>query len=175
MNFDVLAVGTPAPDFELTDLAGRLWKLGQARGAVLVLNFWSAECPWAGRGDDLLTGLSAKWGDDVLVWWIASNANETVDLLSEVSATRGIGPVLLDPDQAVADAYGAVTTPHLYILDGEGVLRYRGAPDDVSWAQKQASRDYLTPAVAAARQGRSPDPASTPAFGCSLVRFKPEA
>jgi peroxiredoxin len=171
MSLNDLAVGETAPDFELKALNGRTHRLSNASGSVVVLNFWSVECPWAERGDELLLSLLEDWGSEVLVWWIDSNVNETPDRMRAEAEARGVGPVLIDPDHAVADQYGAATTPHVYVIDGDGILRYRGAPDDVNWAQKEPKTDYLGPAVAAAREGRSPDPASTPAFGCSLVRF----
>lgn len=170
-----LTVGQPAPDFELKDLNGGIYRLSNVRGSVVVLNFWSAECPWAERGDELLLSSLEAWGSDVRVWWIGSNANETPDQMRTVAKERGIGPVLIDPEHAVADAYGAASTPHVYVIDADWILRYRGAPDDVNWAQKEPKTDYLGPAVAAARQKRSPDPATTPAFGCSLVRFNTQS
>ncbi len=170
-----LTIGTPAPDFELQDLDGRTHRLSERRGSVVILNFWSAECPWAERGDRLLAACREEWGAEIHVWWIDANANETPELMRSVADARRIGPVLIDPAHTVADLYGAATTPHFYVVDGGGVLRYRGAPDDVHWAQKQRSKDYLGPAVTAALAERTPDPSSTPAFGCSLVRFPPES
>jgi peroxiredoxin len=172
LSLTELNVGSHAPDFELNDLAGRPHRLSRLSGSVVVLNFWSAECPWAERGDRLLAGASPGWGPGVVVWRVASNANETPEQLQAAADGRGLEPVLLDLDQAVADLYGAATTPHLYVIDSEGVLRYRGAPDDVNWERKHPTRDYVDAAVRAALEGRSPDPATTPAFGCSLVRFK---
>jgi peroxiredoxin len=166
-----LPVGGAAPDFELRDLAGTLHRLADARGSVVVLNFWSAECPWSERTDGLLASGMGSWGPQVVVWWLASNANETPEQMRTVAEARGLRPVLLDSDHAVADRYGAATTPHLFVVDAAGVLRYRGAPDDITWRQTEATEDYIDAAVAAALGGRSPDPASTPAYGCSLVRF----
>jgi hypothetical protein len=71
----------------------------------------------------------------------------------------------------VADRYGAQTTPHLFVVDEAGVLRYAGAPDDVGFRQRVPSRDYLADAVGALLEGRAPEPASTAAFGCALVRM----
>jgi hypothetical protein len=78
--------------------------------------------------------------------------------------------VLLDEDHAVADLYGAATTPHFFVVDAEGVLRYAGALDDVTFRQKTPTRQFLAEAVAALLEGRLPDPAQTPGYGCAIVR-----
>jgi peroxiredoxin len=170
-----LNVGMPAPRFELLDLGGKTHSLGDARGRVVVLNFWSAECPWAERADGLLEQSIPGWGPAVEVWWIASNANETQDQLREAAEARGAAPVLLDPDHQVADLYGAATTPHLFVVDADGVLRYRGAPDDVNWARKEATQNYIDDAVVAALQGEMPALPTTSGYGCSIVRFNPDS
>ena len=165
------SIGAPAPDFELDDLEGRRHRLSEARGRVLILNFWSAECPWSERADEILVPLVSKSGDSVILWPIASNATETVGQIKTEADERGLGLILLDPDHAVADLYGALTTPHLFVIDSAGVLRFKGAPDDVNWQVAEPTRSYLLPAVEAAKQGQSPDPAETPAHGCTIIRF----
>jgi len=74
----------------------------------------------------------------------------------------------------VADAYGAQTTPHAFLIGSDGRLLYQGAVDDRSFRQRQATTNYLDAAVSALLAGRSPDPASTPAYGCTLVRYMAE-
>lgn len=162
--------GQAAPDFELVDLDGASHRRAAVDDRLLVLNFWSASCPHSARTDELIRQLQPGWADRVAVWWIASNANETAAELQRAAAERGVGPVLLDSDQAVADAYGAVATPHLFVMDLEGLVRYEGAPDNVSLRVRQPSVNYLQQAVAALLAGRQPDPAQTQAFGCALVR-----
>ncbi len=165
--------GQPAPDFTLPDLKGNPHSLSAYRGRVVVVNFWSAECPWAKRADEALTGYRSTWGDDVILLSVASNANEPPELLARVSAERGLPVVLQDASQRVADLYGAETTPHLYVIDREGILRYQGALDDVTFRRREATRAYLEKAVATVLGGRLPDPEQTLPYGCSLVRFSP--
>jgi len=69
----------------------------------------------------------------------------------------------------VAGLYGAVTTPHVFVIGADGVLRYTGAPDDVGFRMRTPTRAYLAQAVEALLDGREPDPAETPPFGCALV------
>lgn len=166
----VAEVGAPAPDFRLQDLNGETYRLQDAGGSLLVLNFWSMECPWAEKGDKALAAMDVDWGRDALLWRIASNSDESVEQLREVAQARGLGPVLRDGDHAVADEYGAVTTPHVYVIDRDGVLRYKGALNDADFKEPEPERNYLADALAAVERGESPDPPETKGRGCTIVR-----
>lgn len=162
--------GQPAPQFSLLDLNGTLHHLEDLRGRVAVLNFWSAECPWSERADQELENYRSVWGNEVSVWRLASNLNESIELLRRVATERGFPLVLHDQDSRVADLYCAQTTPHLFVLDREGVLRYQGALNDITFRQRTATRFYLRQAVEAVLAGQQPDPALTPPYGCTIVR-----
>ncbi len=135
-----------------------------------MINFWSAECPQSARADRELQAYMQDWGERVVWLSIAANANEPPDLLRQVAAERGLPILLLDADQRVADLFGAETTPHLFVIDGEGILRYRGALDDVTFRQRTPTRLYLRLAVEALLAGERPDPDQTPVSGCTIVR-----
>ena len=81
--------------------------------------------------------------------------------------------VLIDPDHQIADMFGAVTTPHCFVIDEVGNLRYRGALDDVTFRQREATRFFLNDAVLAILSGGLVDPAETPGYGCTIVRIDP--
>jgi len=166
----LIQINQPAPDFELPDLKGVPHRLGGTQGRVLVLNFWSAECPWAKRGDEILAEMTPAWGDRVDLWSIASNANETDEQLALAAAVREPGLVLRDAAHVVADLYGAVTTPHFFVIDENGVLRYRGAPDDTSFRQSEPTVHYLKDAMEALLSGREPNPTETAGYGCTIIR-----
>ena len=143
-------VGSRAPGFRLCDLNGVEHSLDSARGSVQVLIFWSAECPHVRRLDEALGQSPAFAAPGVAVWRIASNANESPQTLRRAAEAVSVSPVLLDLDGQVADAYQAQVTPHVFVLDREGVVRYTGAPDDVTFRQRTPTRSYLTEAVASA-------------------------
>jgi len=168
----VARLNEPAPRFELADLSGRVHDPNQARGQILVLNFWSAECPWSARADEQLAVLRPAWGEAVQLWPIASNVNESAEAMRAAAEERGLACVLRDADHAVADLYGAQTTPHFYVIDREGVLRYAGALDDITFRKREAEGHYLADAVRALLDGRQPDPQETPGYGCTIVRHK---
>jgi hypothetical protein len=77
---------------------------------------------------------------------------------------------LLDADGRVADLYSAITTPHVFILDREGILRYQGAVDNITFRKREATHFFLQEAVEALLAERLPEPAETPAYGCAIVR-----
>ena len=160
-----------APLFSLPALDGTPYRLQDWRGKVVILDFWSAECPWSERCDQELLSYLPAWGEAVRLVTIASNANEADDLLARAAALRGLPLVLRDAQQKVADLYQAQTTPHLFVVDGQGVLRYQGALDDVTFRKRTPTQPYLRQAVEAVLAGNAPDPAHTPPYGCTIVRF----
>lgn len=160
----------PAPEFELRDLRGNIHRLSDYLGRIIILNFWSAECPHSERTDRLMMELLAQWGEEVIVLPIASNRNESVQMVEEAAKTRRIETVLMDANQAVANLYQAISTPHVFVIDPRGILRYRGAVDDVKFRQPRATRFYLKEVMEALLEARKPGLEETPAYGCAIVR-----
>jgi peroxiredoxin len=165
-----MRVNEPAPDFSLPDLDGRVQRLGDYRGKIVIVNFWSCECPHSERSDRTIMARVVRWRADVVMLAIAANRNESAEAVSLAVRARRLPVVLIDADQAVADAYQAQTTPHVFVVDREGVLRYRGAVDDVTFRQRSPTRHFLDEAVEALLAGRLPALAETPAYGCTIVR-----
>ncbi|MFQ5943812.1 MAG: redoxin domain-containing protein [Anaerolineales bacterium] len=166
----IARTGALAPEFELKELNGQGHSLRDWRGSIVVLNFWSAECTHSERADMVLEELAQEWGDEVALWCIASNENENDELVKSVAKNNKVKRLLRDRNQEVADTYGAVATPHIFVIDKEGVLRYSGGLDDVSLRQRTPTMNYTKEAVAAVLAGRHPDPSETPPFGCAIIR-----
>lgn len=166
-----LELNEPAPEFTLPDLDGRIHMLSDYRGRIVIVNFWSAECPHSERFDTDITACLAGWSSDVALLSIASNANEPDGMLAAVARQRKIPVVLRDAGQMVAGRYGAQTTPHAFLIDRLGILRYRGAVDDVSFRQREPTRFYLQEAVEALLAGRTPEITEIQPFGCTIVRY----
>jgi peroxiredoxin len=167
----LIEIKQPVADFTLPDLEGNPHALRDYRGRVVILNFWSAECPWVERADRELMDYLSRWGERVALLPIASNANESRELLARVAAERGLPLVLHDAEQKVAELFQVEVTPCFFVIDGEGVLRYRGAFDDVTFRQRTPTRKHLFEAVEAVLAGKSPEPAETPPYGCARVRY----
>lgn len=167
----LIKIGKPTPDFTLQDLEGSWHTLKQHSGKVLILNFWSAECPWVERTDAELLEALHGWGEQVELICIASNQNEPLELLQKVSQQRGIPLVLQDKGAETAQLYRVQITPQLFVLDEERRLRYKGAFDNVTFRQRKATRHYLPEAVEALLQGKEPNPATTTPYGCAIVLY----
>ena len=159
-----------APDFELRGLDGSLHRLSGYRGRIVIVNFWSADCPHVVRADASMLAALTHWGAEVVLLTIASNANESLSALEQASRNRGLPTVLVDAGHIVADAYAAQVTPEVFVADRAGVIRYRGAVDDTSFRQRVPTRSYLEEAVELLLAGGLPKVAKVPAFGCSIIR-----
>ena len=159
-----------APDFELPDLQGIPYTLSDFRGKIVIVNFWSAECPHSERTDRYLLPLLENWDGEVVLLPIASNRNESVQMVAQAAEARGVPQVLIDSEHIVADLYGALTTPHVFVLDREGILRYRGAVDDITFRHREATQFFLQDAVQALLDRQLPPLREAPAYGCTIVR-----
>jgi peroxiredoxin len=169
-----MRIDDPSPGFELPDLDGAMHRLEDYSGQIVVLDFWSADCPHVERTDGLIAEWQAKWGEAVTVLPIASNANETIQSMSECAAQRNLPVVLVDKGHQVADVYAAQYTPEVFVIDEGGRLRYRGAVDDTSFAQRTPTRFFLEVAVRSLLAGEAMKVRETRAFGCTLIRERLE-
>jgi len=159
-----------APEFELRDLQGQPHKLSDYRGKIVIINFWSAECPHSERTDQYIVSLLEKWKGEAELLSIASNRNESLQLVEEAARARCIPKLLVDAEHVVADLYEAVTTPHAFVIDRDGLLRYQGAVDNITFRTREATHFFIQEAVEALLEGRLPELGETPAYGCTIVR-----
>jgi len=165
-----LQINQPVPDFELPDLNGKSRRLSDHRGRIVIVNFWSCECPHSARTDKAILAMFAQWRDEVSLLTIASNRNESLSALEEAAESRRLPQVLQDADCRVADLFDAQTTPHIFVMDREGILRYRGSVDDVTFRQRAPMRFFLDEAVESLLAGHFPTLTESPAYGCAIVR-----
>jgi peroxiredoxin len=165
-----MQINQPIPDFELPDLDGNLRRLSDYRGKIVIVNFWSCECPHSERTDKAIMAMFVQWRDDVEILSIAANRSENVEALKIAADARRLPTVLHDADCSVADLFEAQTTPHVFVIDREGILRYRGSVDDVTFRKKTPSRFFLDEAVESLLEGHLPKLTESPAYGCTIVR-----
>lgn len=165
-----MEINQPVPDFELPDLNGNLHRLSNLRGRIVIVNFWSCECPHSERTDKAILAMHVQWQDDVSMLSIAANRNESAGALKQTAESRRLPEVLHDADCRVADLFEAQTTPHVFVIDREGILRYRGSVDDVTFRQRKPTRFFLDETVESLIEGRLPALTETPAYGCAIVR-----
>lgn len=160
----------PAPDFELPDLSGGIHRLSDHRGRIIILNFWSCECPHSERTDKAIPSMLNSRQGEIVLLTIAANRNESAEDIKAAAKTRRLSTVLLDPECRAADLYEAQTTPHVFVVDRKGILRYRGAVDNVTFRSRVPSRSFLDEALNALLHGTLPPIAESPAYGCAIVR-----
>src|SRR5574341_1179815 len=159
-----LKSGMRAPTFTLKDaLSNAEVSLAALRGQIVVINFWSAECPWSRRYDQYFIERARTWGEaGIRLLFINSNHDEAIYEMQDLAEELGIEtPILCDQGNRIADAYGAVTTPHIFAIDKNGLIVYQGAIDDQSFRQQEPTVNYLDAALDALRRGETPDPADT--------------
>jgi peroxiredoxin len=123
-TFNVLKVGTEAPDFSLTDTNGKQWTLSKLRGKAVLVNFWATWCPPCRQempSIGHLHELMAKNKDFQIVTILFRDRPEAAKAYFK-SHDFGM-PILLDPGTTVARTYGLTGVPETYIVDKKGILR----------------------------------------------------
>ncbi len=171
------AIAEPAPTFALPDTGGTTHEPGGAPATVVV--FTCNHCPYALAWHDRIMAVARDYAARG-VRMLAINPNDAEryprDSLDAMRARVQSSefdsvPYLRDESQDVARAYNAKTTPDVFVLDSNGILRYRGSPD-ADYEDPAQNASYLRDAVDAVLDGRDPDPAETTPVGCS-IKWKP--
>jgi peroxiredoxin len=164
-------VGTLAPDFSLPDEQGTPHKLSDYRGKLVVLEWTNPDCPYVRRHyrADTMEKLSREFDSDVV--WLAVNSTKSNTPGDSQAWKQEQGfeyATLQDPAGDVGRLYGARTTPNMYVIDPDGLLRYSGAIDDDPRGRADEPRNYVAGAVEALLGDAAPDPSQTRPYGCSV-------
>ncbi|MBJ6760495.1 thioredoxin family protein [Myxococcaceae bacterium JPH2] len=172
---DTAEVGKPAPAFTLKDESGKEHSLAEYKGKVVVLEWTNPECPFVKRHYEAKTMQDTVKGfDSKKVVWLAvdSTSTHTPQVASEWKKKEALSyPVLLDTAGTVGKSYGAKTTPHMYVIDAQGVVRYAGAIDDDPRGKNATKTNYVKSAVDALLGGKPVAAPTSEPYGCS-VKYK---
>ena len=169
-------VGDPAPAFTLTDTAGDEVSLSDYLGKVVVLEWLNPDCPFVQRHykAGTMKNLAAKYGAQGVVW-LTINSTKYMDGAANAkfrAANDLPYPILVDQAGQVGHLYGAMTTPHMYVVDGGGRLVYMGAIDDDPRGNKDGPvTNYVAAALDEVVAGKAVTTAETKPYGCS-VKYK---
>jgi peroxiredoxin len=173
-------IGKAAPDFTVTDWDGNQHALSDFRGKTVILEWTNHECPfvvkhYTGNMQDQQRAAA----DDGIVWLTINSSN--VGKQGHVSPEKAKSIMgkhdaaqtayVFDTDGTVGRAYGALVTPHMYVIDGDGVLRYNGAIDSISSSRPadiDKATQYVREGLAMLADGRDPDPTVTQPYGCTI-------
>ncbi len=173
--------GAAAPDFALTDTAGKQVKLADYKGKFVVLEWTNPDCPFvqAQYNADAMQALQKEWGAKDVVWL---SINSTSQNHSEYKSPAQMNAwmkekqaapkaVLLDGTSVAGRAYSAKTTPHMFVVDPAGKIVYAGAIDDKRSAResdRKTANNYVRAALTEATAGKPVTVASTSPYGCSV-------
>ena len=167
-------VGEAAPEFALLDYAGKKVSLSQYKDKVVVLEWISPECPWSRKVAPLTEALYKKYAAHGVVWLGIDSTNwrKPEEVAKYVQEAKTPYPILLDNDGRVGRAYGAKTTPHVFVI-ARGKLVYSGALHNDQQGQKKPEdvRQYLDEALAAVLADKPVPLAETTPWGCG-VKYK---
>ena len=174
-------VGQPAPDFSLPDTGGKAVRLADFRGRFVVLEWTNPGCPFVRKHyESGNMGATQKLARDQGVAWLAINSTETASgdylepprLADWLKQHQGVSTaVLMDPEGTTGRAYDAKTTPHLYIVDPQGMLVYAGGIDSIASARVsdiEKATNHVKAALADIAAKRPIAQAVTKPYGCTI-------
>jgi peroxiredoxin len=174
-------VGKPAPAFDGTDTTGKTWALDDLKGTPVILEWTNHDCPYVVKhyGAGNMQALQREAAEAGYVWLsVISSApgkqgHVSADQADELTASRNAAPtaVLLDVDGTIGKAYGARTTPHMFIIDETGTLVFMGGIDDKPTTNPGDIEDadnYVRMAMADRAAGNPVQQAVTRPYGCSV-------
>jgi peroxiredoxin len=173
-------IGDKAPDFTLTGIDGKQVSLKDYAGKIVVLEWVNPGCPVCkgAHTDGRIPGM-VKELKELGAVHLAINSTATTTAEENAEALKKYGieyPVLLDNDGKVGHAYGAKTTPHMYVIDTEGVLRFNGGLDNGGPQGKAKEGEtlvnYAVQAVTQIKAGETVSPTESKPYGCSVKYAK---
>lgn len=173
--------GEPAPSFEAMSADGSERSLSDYAGKIVVLEWTNHDCPYVRKHYDTgnMQALQERAAADGVVWLtvISSAPGEQGHVdgaqAKRIAAEAGASPseILLDPEGTMGRAYGAKTTPHMYVIDRDGRLVYMGGIDDRPTTRKadvEGGENHVAAALDDLAAGRPVETTASRPYGCSI-------
>ena len=179
-------VGQPAPDFTLTDTAGKAVKLADFKGKPVVLEWTNPGCPFVRKHyNGNMQGLQKEFIGKGVVWLAINSTSDTSSdhmsppQLGRWKAEKGAAAtaILMDEDGKVGQAYAARVTPHMYIVNAQGMLVYAGGIDSIPSTREAdiaKATNYVRQGLTELLAGRPISMPTSQPYGCS-VKYKSAA
>jgi peroxiredoxin len=175
-------VGKPAPDFKALAADGSTVELSALRGKTVVLEWTNHDCPFVVKHyrTGNMQATQAKAAEHGALWFQVissepgSQGHVSGERAQQLNAERDVTSVtntLIDEDGKVGRAYGAQVTPHMYVIDAEGVLQYMGGIDSIATARDadiDKATNYVVEALDAVKAGQGAPNPVTRAYGCTI-------
>jgi len=175
------AIGDPAPAFTLKSIDGQTHSLADDKGKIIVLEWTNPGCPVVQRHyrDGLMPAAQKAAREKGVVWLAVNSTNPGHSNYREPDALQKIYSdwmaaytlQLMDADGATGKAYGAKTTPHIFVIDAQGRIAYNGAIDNDTSGDKADRTNYALAAIDALLAGKPVAVMTTQPYGCS-VKYK---
>ncbi len=171
-----LDIGSPVPDFKLPGVDGKTYSPSSFKDAKLLVVFFSCNhCPFVVGSEERMKALYRDFSPKGVAF-IAINSNETEnhpqdsfeDMVKRAKERALPFPYVRDESQDVAQAYGALRTPHFYVFDKERKLRYTGRMDDNPREPGKETTHELRDAIEALLAGKRPSVEKTNPIGCNV-------
>ena len=171
--------GRRAPSFELNSFDGKSVSLSDYRGKIVVLEWFNFECPLSRyhyETKNTMVELANRYKGKNVVWLAVNSTSHTTPGPNKTFAKRHKLPYLILDDRSgkVGRAYGAETTPHMYIINTRGNLVYEGAIDNNRRIdpKKKDVVNYVDNALAELTAGKAVSTAKTKPYGCTVKYAK---
>ncbi|NWG72050.1 MAG: thioredoxin family protein [Parvularculaceae bacterium] len=174
-------IDAPAPAFSAMTASGKSISLADFKGKPVVLEWTNDGCPFVKKhyetGNMQETQTAAKEAGMVWISVISSapgkQGHADPTRANQLTVERGAKPdfVILDESGEVGRAYDAKTTPHMFLIDADGVLRYDGAIDDqpsANHATVDGASNYVLLAINSVKNGEPVTLKRTKPYGCSV-------
>jgi len=172
MVFAKPEIGKPAPEFSGQDQDGKKHNLKDYLGKIVVLEWTSTECPFVlGHYEKkTMTTVYDILKDKQVVWLAIDSSYSANPKDTKEWAGRWSIPykTILDTEGTIGKKYGALATPHMFVIDQKGVLRYDGAIDDDVGDSKPFKTNYPFAAVRALLDNKTVSVSSSQPYGCGI-------
>jgi peroxiredoxin len=175
------APGEVAPAFTVNDASGKPVRLSDYRGKYVVLEWTNPECPFVQKhyNSRNMQSLQKEYAGRDVVWLAVNSTNrdhaeyKSGAQMTDWMRAQDAAPkaVLIDETSAAGRAYGAKTTPHMFVVDPQGKVVYAGAIDDkrsANPADVKTARNHVKAALDESLAGKPVSVASTAPYGCSV-------
>jgi len=175
-------IGQPAPDFKAVAADGSTVELSALRGRTVVLEWTNHDCPFVMKHyrTGNMQATQKKAVEQGALWFQVVSSmpgaqghvtGEQAQRLNREREATAVTNTLLDEQGTIGRAYGAQVTPHMYVIDADGVLRYMGGIDSIASTRDgdiEKATNYVVEALDAVKAGQPVPNPVTRAYGCTI-------
>ncbi len=166
-----VSIGQDAPGFSLTDQNGKTVSLADLKGKTVVLEWFNQTCPFVVRHykAGTMTNTANKYKDKDVVWLAIDSSKAGASKNKAFGEANHISySILSDDAHEATKAYGATNTPHMFIINKDGKIAYKGAIDNDPSGKNSSATNHVDAALAEITAGKTVSTPETKAYGCGI-------